>query len=192
MPIIDWNKAEQRAVTETINAVRDFAAEHSDEECCYFAFDSDPQYGYVLLCFDTTDNSRRSAQAREHSAVERRKQTLSGEQAWEYSSHFLRSPVLAPFGDDTGNFAFIGYRKLSFPDWDQFAQDPAYPAKKENCDDWLEGHFRVLVWKVVERLVAEGAFDCLRKSSPFMIGYGIHDQEMSIVRMINWKREKGS
>lgn len=190
MANLDWKQAEEKLVIESTNAVRCFAAEHTDLECCYFAFDSAPRYGHVLLCFDTTENSRKSAQERELSAIERRNRTLTAEYAWENASHKLRCPALAPFGDDTGDFAFISYREIKFPEWQQFAESKDYPAQKENTDDFLEGHFRILIWRVIERLIAEKVFDCLRKkSSPFMIGYGIHDQEMSIVRMLNWNRE---
>src|SRR5689334_9900311 len=105
MNTIDWKQAEGQLVNETTKAVREFAAEHPGVECCYFAFDSEPQYGYVLMCFDNTVNSRRAAQAGERFAVERRPQMLSGEQSWQHASYFLRHPVLAPFGGDTGDFA---------------------------------------------------------------------------------------
>jgi hypothetical protein len=111
---------------------------------------------------------------------------LARDDAWESASYFLCHPTLAPFGDDTGDFAFIGYREVSFPEWQQFADGPDYPKAKNNTDDYLDGHFRILIWRVIERLVSEQVFDDLRKSSPFMIGYRIHDEEMSIVRMLNW------
>jgi hypothetical protein len=189
MATIDWNQAENLLMAETTKALQDFAEEYPGTKCCYFAFDSEPRYGDVLLCFDTTSNSQQSAQRRQQSAIDRRLKMLTGERAWEHASYFLKHPVLVPFGDDTGNFAFIGYREVSFPEWKQFADSTKYPSAKKNADDYLDGNFRILVWKVIERLVLERAFDCLSMSSPFMIGYGIHDQEMSIVRMLNWGNE---
>src|SRR5689334_20736969 len=108
----DWKAAELRLVEESIRAIQAFAAEHCDVESCYFAFDSEPRYGYVLLCFDTTANSLRSAKSMESFAIERRQQMLSKGDSWQHAGHFLTTPVLSPFGGDTGDFAFIGDRKV--------------------------------------------------------------------------------
>ena len=53
-------------------------------------------------------------------------------------------------------------------------------------DDYLESNARLVLWRVTERLVEDDAFAVLKMASPFMIGYGIHDQEETILRFLNW------
>jgi hypothetical protein len=43
-----------------------------------------------------------------------------------------------------------------------------------------------MMWRVAERLVADEAFRPLMLASPFMIVYGIHDEEEAILRLLNW------
>jgi hypothetical protein len=50
----------------------------------------------------------------------------------------------------------------------------------------LEGRVIVSLWRVVDRLVGAGAFDGLRKSSFFRIAFSFHDDEMIVLRVLNW------
>lgn len=140
----------------------------------------------MLLCFDTTSNSLKSAKARETYAVEGRLKKLADEDSWKNAEYFLNTPMLVPFGDNTGDFEFQSFREINVPEWQEYADSPDYPQQQENEDDYLEGNFRILVWRVVEKLVSSGAFDCLKKSKPFLISYGLHDQEQRIIRILNW------
>jgi hypothetical protein len=182
----DWKKAELLLVKESSDAIQAFAAEHPGVECCHFAFDSEPRYGYVLIGFDSTTNSLKSAQTRENYAISRRTEMLSEEEAWRDAEYFLNTPVLVPFGDNTGDFEFQFFRECKFPEWQEYAESTEYPAERENENDYLEGNFRILVWRVVESLIASDAFNCLKKSKPFLISYGLHDQEQRILRILNW------
>lgn len=182
----DWKKAEHLLTDASVETIKLFATENDKIECCHFAFDSEPCYGYVFLCFDTTANSLVSSKASESRLVERRLQMLAEEDSWRNANYFLNTPELVPFGDNTGDFEFASYREIKFPEWQVYAEDPDYPSKQENEDDYLEGNFRILVWRVVERLVRDNAFDCLKKSAPFLVSYGLHDQEQRIIRILNW------
>jgi hypothetical protein len=182
----NWKQAQDQLAKASADAIAAFAAEHANVECCHFAFDSEPCYGYVLLCFDTTSNSLKSAKDREKYAVERRQRMLADQDSWKNAEYFLNTPVLVPFGDNTGDFEFQLFRELKFPEWQEYAESADYPQQKENENDYLEGNFRILVWRVVEELVASGAFDCLNRSKPFLVSYGLHDQEQRIIRILDW------
>ena len=182
----NWEKVEQTLFKKSKQAILRFAREHPEEECCYFAFDTDPKYGYILLCFDTRENSLRQAKEAERWAIDRRKEGLRHDWAWTWAGHQLQYPPLLPFGADSGGFKYIGYAEVDFPGWVAFAGSRNYPQGEEHHDDYLEGNMRIVMWKVAERLIEDGVFGRLRLSSPFFVGYGIHDQEQSILRILNW------
>jgi hypothetical protein len=58
----DWDLYWERLVEQTKLAIQQFAKEHGDEEVCYFAYDSEPCYGFVLTCFNVAVIARVHAQ----------------------------------------------------------------------------------------------------------------------------------
>jgi hypothetical protein len=60
----DFAANEQRLLREAIIELHNFAGEHPDELFNYFAFDCNPDYGEILLCLDTLENS--ITKAKEH------------------------------------------------------------------------------------------------------------------------------
>lgn len=181
----DWNKIEERLFKESGKAIDAFEKEHSDKQVCYFSFDSEPAYGYVLICFDTTDNSLRQARENEQQAVQRRKETLNDEWAWKWAKYQLSSPQILPFNNNAGDFMFQGFRKLEFPEWQAFRGSKDYPQCKEGEGDYLEGRVTICFWNVIERLIEEGKLQSLPMSSPFYLGYGFHDEDQVVLRILN-------
>lgn len=53
----DWDEFLEKLKSETIQAIDKFASEYPEEEVCYFAYDTEPCYGYVLTCFNTSQVS---------------------------------------------------------------------------------------------------------------------------------------
>jgi hypothetical protein len=176
--IFDWSKA----------AINRFAREHRGEKICSLFFDTDPEYGYVLIAFDTLENSLRSARSSERLARERRAQNLTGKLTWEWAKYQLSTPVLEVFNSDSGGFAYPEYDTLEFPAWQKLAKSGDYPRGEEHDNDYLEGNVRIVLWQVTERLIENRCFRSLTRASPFMIGYGIHDQESVILRILNWPK----
>jgi hypothetical protein len=183
---VDWGACEDKLHKASVAAIKRLARNQSDQSICFFAFDSEPRYGYVLIAFDTLENNIRSAKSSEQFAIEGRLKMLSGADAWQTAKYFLSSPVLMPFNTNPGDFAFQGYSKVKFPEWQELAEKGGYPVGEDWHDDYLESSARLVFWRVAERLVAEQAFRDLRISSPFMIGYAIHDQGEVILRLLNW------
>jgi len=183
---VDWRACEDKLHKASVAAIKRFARNQSEEPICFFAFDSEPRYGYVLIAFDTLENNIRSAKSSEQFALERRLKMLAGPDAWQTAKSFLSSPGLSAFNTNTGDFAFQGYSKVKFPEWQELAAKGEYPVGEDWQDDYLESSARLVFWRVTERLVAEEAFQPLRISAPFMVGYGIHDQEEVILRLLNW------
>ena len=143
--------------------------------------------GYVIIAFDTLVNNIATAQRLEEFAIGQRQMMLRQESAWQNAKYHLSSPVLSPFSTNSGGFTFPQYAEVQFPEWQRLAEQGGYAVGLPHEDDYLESNARLVLGRVAERLVAEGAFKPLRLASPFMVGYGIHDQEEAILRIVNWQ-----
>ncbi len=184
--MISWKKAEDKLFKWSVAAIEKFASEHPDEEICFMSFDTDPIYGYVLLAFDTLENSIKSCRKREKFALETRIKNLTKDWSWTWAKFQLSSPVLNMFNTNAGDFKFQEFASIEFLEWQKLAESGKYPKGTENEDDYLESNVRILIWKVSERLIAKNCFHSLNLATPFMIGYAIHDQEEVILRILNW------
>jgi hypothetical protein len=187
--VIDWVTSDERLDAASVAAIRRFAAEHPAEAVCFFAFDTEPRYGYVLIGLDTLVNNVRSVKQCESFALGQREKMLRRADAWQHAKYFLRTPVLAAFNTNSGDFAYSQYDRVEFPEWREAAERGDYPTGPDHADDYLESNGRLVLWRVAERLVADGALATLKLASPFLVGYSIHDQEEGILRLLNWPAE---
>lgn len=53
-------------------------------------------------------------------------------------------------------------------------------------DDYAEGNTRIVLWRVIERLIESNAFGQLPLASPFRLGYQMHDDALTVLRILNW------
>ncbi len=54
---VDWRACEEKLYAASVAAIAQLASDHAEEAICFFAFDSRPRYGYVLIAFDTLANN---------------------------------------------------------------------------------------------------------------------------------------
>lgn len=182
-----WEVSERDLHEATLAAIARFARTSPRAVVCSFFFDCDePRYGRMAISLDTLENNVRSAKKQEQRAVERRRKNLSGKLTWQWAKYQLRTPVLSPFNTNGGDFAFQQFAVVEFPAWRKLAKKGGYPVGAAHEDDYLESNARLVIWRVIERLVADGAFEPLTLAAPFMVGYSIHDQESAILRLLNW------
>ena len=164
-----------------------FSAEHLDEEICYFAFDSEPYYGYILICFDTTENSIFEAKLSAQRSMDHAEEFIQKDYDWQMAKSAMISANALPFTNNTGDFKYQGYAEVNFEGWQEFADSAAYPGGDfDEADDYLEGNMAIIFWKVIDRLIREGHFSALRMASPFYAGYGFHDEDQVLLRILNW------
>jgi hypothetical protein len=180
----DWDEFLKRLTEATKRAVRDFAAQHPSEEICYFAYDSEPRYGYVLLSFNTTQESLRHAQKWHDRHAERRRELLANPTWFDNAYYQVKAHSVMPFCDNTGDFKYQGFSEVRFPEWEAFAASPDYPAPKDDDDDYLANRVARLFSRAIDQLVEDGAFGALRLASPTLLGFGFHDEDMLILRFI--------
>jgi hypothetical protein len=182
----DWDVFETKLRIASIDAINRFADEHPDKSVCFFAFDSEPRYGYVLFAFDTFENNIRSARKVEQFTIKSRTDRLTQRRYWNRAEYYLCHPPVTVFNTNSGDFEFPQYAEVRFPEWEAIGKSGGIPKQHEHDDDYLDSNVRILFWNTAQYLIAESAFDALKMARPFMIGYGIHDQEEQILRVLNW------
>jgi hypothetical protein len=170
---IDWNASEDKLHAASVAAIQRFAQEHAQLPVCFFQFDSEPRYGYVLLGFDTLESNIRTVKKSEQTAIAKRRKALTRPDSWKSAKYNLKTPRLTAFNTNSGSFAFPEYAQVSFPDWRELAEEGGYPVGLAHQDDYLESSVRLVLWRVAKRLVAEEAFEPLILGSPFMVGVWI-------------------
>jgi hypothetical protein len=178
----DWASAEDVLFERSATVIRRFAAEHPDELFATFAFTVDSDYAGVALNFDTWDNSLAEAQREERYQVEHRNRLFATDRGWQnaryYVSHFTNRV------DDLNLRGSFKYDLVSFVElraWEDYFNG------SEECPE-LERRVIVALWRVVDRLVGAGVFDGLRKSSFFRVAFSFHDDEMIVLRVLNWPK----
>jgi hypothetical protein len=182
-----WDASDRKLHKGTTAAIKRFAREHPDAEVCCFFFDCDePRYGHLSISLDTLENNVRTVKELERFAVENRKKNLGGKSTWKGAKYHIGTPVLSPFNTNSGDFEFTEYDGVMFPAWVKLAEKGNYPKGAADDDDYLESNARLVMWQVAEQLVAEDAFAKLKRASPFLLGYSLHDQEEAILRLLNW------
>ena len=182
----DWQSLEDRLFEQSKALILQFAAEHPDVVCSFFAYDTNPAYGEFLPSFDSNENMLRIAKEDEQRAIAMREQTLGQEWSWRSAHYVLHS--VRDSSPDVGSFAYHIYAEIRFPELEKLSWSGNYPQTTyESEDDYINGNVRIVLWKVVERLIAVEAFAPLCLASPFRVGYQFHDDGYFIVlRLLNW------
>jgi hypothetical protein len=180
-----WDVFLQRLLDGSRPAIRRFAAEHPGDEVCYFAFDSEPRYGYVLICFNTSQSNLRHVSEWHEKRVAYRKALLS-QQVWRDRAYYqVRTHSVLPFCDNTGDFAYQGFAEVKYPEWQTAAESEEYPQASDDNNDYLQNRVALLFAQALDVLAEEGSFSSLGLACPTLLGFGFHDQEQLIVRMLN-------
>jgi hypothetical protein len=177
----EWEKDLTRLLDASREAIRKFQREHGDEEVCYFAYDSDPQYGYVLICFNTTEASRRSVASSYADSVARRVKNLRQPAFLDSALYMAESTAELPFCNNTGDFEYQGFAEVKFEHWEQQAPEADI---EDDHDNPLLNRVAWLLSRAIDTLADEDAFDSLKLASPTLLGFTFHESEQHVLRML--------
>jgi len=186
METFNWQALEEQLFARSREAILRFAREYPEARCSFFAYDANPIYGEFLVSFETAEHSLQQAQENEQEAIKRRNQMLALPEAWRGATHFSTYPAVTEYSPDVGLFAHHMYDPIKVDELDELSASGAYPKGLETDDDYIEGNARIVLWKVIERLIASDAFSALALASPFRVGYQYHDDELIVLRILNW------
>lgn len=176
----DWSGAEEMLFERSAFVIRQFVAEHPNEVFATFAFTVDSDYAGVALNFDTLENSLAEAQRAERYQVEHRNRLFATDHGWQNARYYVAHHTNRV--DDCNLRGSLRYDLVTFvelPAWEEYFNS------NEECPE-LEGRIIVSLWRVIDRLVSSGTFDGLRKSPFFRMAFGFHDDEMIVLRVLNW------
>jgi hypothetical protein len=197
----DWEADEALLYARSREAIAGFTAEHPREACSFFAFDSEPSEGYVLIALDTRENEIAESNRDQAYEIENRVRQFARENAWEVAPYYVAESQSYAHSTNTGGFADPDYAAVEFPGWNRFAASftrdlppqgtPGFAEAESQALDlyssYLKGHVMLIFWRVIERLIASGDLDGLNLASPFRLGFNFHDQGLiTVVRIINW------
>ena len=175
----------QRLLDASRAAIRRFAIEHPDTEVCYFAYDSEPRYGYVLICFNTSHSNLRYVRECHDRRVEYRKKLLS-QPCWRDSAyHQVKTSSVLPFCDNTGDFAYPDFAEVKFPEWTTIAETGDYPKEFGDVVSYLENRVALTFARALDQLAEGGSLAVRKLSTPTLFGFGFHDKDQIVVRMLN-------
>jgi hypothetical protein len=184
--VFDWQTLEEQLFERSREAILRFAREYPEARCSFFAYDANPIYGEFIICFETAENSLQQAQENEQEAIKSRNQMLSRPEAWRGAAYLSTNPPVKAYTPDVGLFAHPMYDQIRVRELDELSASDAYPKGLPQEDDYIEGNARIVLWKVIERLIASNAFSPLTLASPFQVGYQVHDDELVVLRILNW------
>jgi hypothetical protein len=186
--IPDWHEVEITLVDHGKKVIEQFATEHSDLTCSFFAVAADPLAGDFAFCFDTPQNALHEAMKQElHTLGERQAKSRDAE-AWRYAGALSASLLEYPMSTEL--FRYFSYALVSFH-WLEFADSDVYPERLKGQEDYLQGHTRLVIWRALERLIAERTFLHLSLTSPFRVGYQLSEEPLIVLRFLNWPDGEG-
>jgi hypothetical protein len=181
--LVDWQQIEDRLLSFTYEAVARFATAHPDETYSFFSYDVD--LPYFLLSFDTPANAIEVAQRTEQEAIARRAKMLTLPDAWHGARHFSNRPPVLDYSYSGGYFAYHAFVDIKIDELEDIGFAENYP-RDDHGDDYAEGNTRIILWRVIERLIASDVFRQLSLASPFRLGYQMHDDALTVLRILNW------
>jgi hypothetical protein len=180
----DWTSADETLFKQSVAVIRQFITDHPDELFSTFAFSVDCLYTGAALNFDTLEHSLAEAQRHERYQIKHRSQLFADESSWRDARYFVAHYTRRV--DDCnlrGSFKYDLVAFVEVPVWEDYFNS------NEECAE-LDGRVIVALWRVVDRLVKVGAFNGLKMSPCFRIAFSFHDDEMIVLRILNWPHEE--
>ena len=180
----DWQSAEMRLYDACRDALASFSRENGSDVVSFFAFDTEPSAGQVILAFDTRENEVVQAKQTHDDAIA--VQRLKGEApgGFHTAKYYATRTPLTLHSSNTGDFAHAQYRSVAFPDWAECARADDYPEPEPGQGDYLEGHVIVMFRRVFDRLLRDDAFALLLRAVPFRLGFNFHDGELVVMHLV--------
>lgn len=188
-----WNDMEEILVMAAKDIIGQFSHQHPQEICSCIACACMPGRDEFLLSIDTWNNSLSKARKWEATIVAERIREMtqepekdSGElEPWQHALSVTKWQQILDYNSSVNQFAF----SFSIPgttQWFDGWRDRNHCLSIGEEDGYLAGSICLVLWKVMERLIADEVFARLRLSSPFRVGYQFYFEDLVIVRLLNW------
>ena len=181
----DWESVGELLYADSRAAFSRFSQKHLGTTCSHVSYHCDPDNGYALLGFDTPENSLRVARLRQDERLPHIREMLE-RTPWNQADaqRFLERQSLLPLNLSSDGLAFPEEVIWRFPKWLELAERYAEAAGARGAnvtvdDDPLRAAVALCVWRQVERLDADKAFDALPLARPCLVSYQDHDRPLA-------------
>ena len=191
----DWSQGEELLFERCLAALKRFGREHPDEAVSLFAYTVDTVFSGVGLNFDTPTSSLTEAKEHQRYEIEHRNHIFASDTGWKDAANSVSEPCRQI--DDFNRRGAWRYEQFEFvpvPAWEDFFNGMCGSDDDEGSDlqgRELEGRVIATLWRVTDRLVRAQAFDGLRRVPPFRIVFGFHDDEIVVLRILDWPGADG-
>lgn len=181
----NWHQVEETLFEHGKAAIEQFAQEHPDELCSFFAYHSMPLAGQFAVCLDTYFHGIQEAMKYELDNIGQRQTYLKFKDSWRRASHYTEARRILEYTNDAELFHYAFYTEISFDGWSDFFDSEEYPQGRNDDEDYLTGNVCIVLWRVFERLIKAKIFQQLQMSTPFRVGYQFEDHGLVVMRLLN-------
>ena len=200
---VDWNVIENDLYIAVVNSIT--ILKNSNEEFSCLAFDSDPTYGYSLICFNTksaSDNYIKNSDKNNSNYIN---DSLSGNDEipnwlkkanidiqtkdlpdlpiWKKFHYLDRLNSFQPYCNSVGDFSHIEVDKMENKSLANYLS--SIKENEEEHTQYLHNYFKMIAWNTTNKIINENLLDQLKMSRPFVIGLQFHDSDFIVLRTIN-------
>ena len=184
----NWEESFNTLLHAVTKSILDFTSQFPDKKVADLFFDCEPDAGYALISYNSVENSNNHFKEHyEERTTYIHKQVTERYDNWEDSFHsFLKRESKSFRCGDPGYFDYQHFAEVEFPEWVEYLNQDL-PNRPNYQDDYLESRISFLFWKVLDRLIKDGAFEALSTCANFRMGYCYHDQEPVTLFIINHK-----
>lgn len=127
MQLPNWKDVEEILFTRGKAAILQFAAEHPDEICSFFAYAWMPPAGDFSICFDRWNNAIRAAKEYEQYIITQRNKMLGQDWSWRSAHYFSTADRIVEYAPAIDLFAYSLYMDVWFDGWVEFLESDQYP-----------------------------------------------------------------
>ena len=200
---VDWNVIENDLYIAVVNSIT--ILKNSNEEFSCLAFDSDPTYGYSLICFNTKSSSDKFLKTSDENNYNYINSSLTENDdipewlkkanlgikindqpdlpIWRKSFYLDRLNSFQPYCNNVGDFSHIEVEKCennSLANYFTNIKD-----NENEHSNYLHDYFKIIAWNTTNKIVKSNILNQLNISRPFIIGLQFHDDEFIVLRAIN-------
>lgn len=178
-----WLELEERIVEEMRTAIEIVRERSEPITLAVIVLWADPYKGWYEVLADTPERNAAGARQRNARMLDLLSELAADPDAWKTAMTVARRTQALDFDPEYGDYALgddpIHTFDVSF---DELVRSPRYDELNQGGEDgWLEGHVRFVIARALVRLVREGAFEPLTKTSPLRVGYAYPDSSDAII-----------
>src|SRR5216683_5733703 len=137
----NWRQVEDTLFEHGQAAIEQFAREHPNELCSFFAYHANPIAGRFAVCLDTYFNGIQEAMKYELVNIGQRQAYFKLKEGWRGAPQYTEVRRILAYTYDAALFHYAFYSEVSFDGWLAFFDNKeVYPQGRDEDEDYLTGN----------------------------------------------------